>query len=175
LTPCALGTTSATKGILLPNTAQNVIISVMRHSIPSIRRIVLLVCLLAISTGIASAAQTADAPILARVELTGAPASTLPVHAFLRDATNRDYALVVAPLSQLQQSGATYRVLDVNATRASDYVVALERRAEAHTQAAQQFAVLYDDGRQIVARLPFAQADALAALGFPSSGSTMRR
>ena len=135
----------------------------MRHSI--FTRLILLAGLLASGVGIATA-QTADTPVLARVELTGAPASTLPTHAFLHDAANRDYALVVAPLSRLSQSGASYRVLDMNATRASDYVIALERRAGARTQAAQQFAVLYDDGRQIVMRLPFAQADALSALGF---------
>ena len=103
--------------MLLPNAVQNVIISVMWHSITSTRRVVLLVCWLAIGAGIVSAAPVADASVLARVELTGAPASTLLTHVFLRDAANRDYALVVAPLSRLQQSGASYRVLDVNAPR----------------------------------------------------------
>ncbi|MEW5718335.1 MAG: hypothetical protein AB1817_06910, partial [Chloroflexota bacterium] len=135
----------------------------MRHSI---KRIVLLLSLLALSAGIASAAQVAVGPVLARVELTGAPTPALPTYARLRDTNNRDYALVVAPVSQLQQSGAIYRVLDANASRASDYVIARERRAGARAQAARQFTVLSDDGRQIVARLPFAQADALSALGF---------
>jgi hypothetical protein len=130
-----------------------------------------LICLLLLATllfggvGIAPA-QLADAPVLARVEWSGAPVPTLPVYALIRDAAARDYALVLAPLNHLRQSGARYRVLDANGARPEDYVIARERRAGARTQAARQLAVLDDDGRQIVVRLPFAQADALAALGF---------
>ncbi|MCI0476948.1 MAG: M28 family metallopeptidase [Anaerolineales bacterium] len=127
--------------------------------------ILLLLVLGASSVG-ATAAQIADPPVLALVEWTGAATPDLPIYFFLRDADQRDYALVIAPLSRLQQSGARYDVLDANAARASDYVIARERRAGACADAARSFDVLYDDGRQIVVRLPFDQADALATLGF---------
>jgi len=135
----------------------------MKYS--TLARLLLFCGALAISGGIA-AAQTAGMPVLARVELTGAAMPTLPMYALLRDAATRDCALVLAPISRLQQSGASYRVVVANATHASDCVIALERRPGAREQAAQRFAVLDDDGRQIVVRLPFDQADALAALGF---------
>lgn len=126
-------------------------------------RVLLLLPLLTFNLS-AATAQVADAPVLARVEWNDAATRDLPIHLRARDADQREYALVFAPISRLR--GANYRVLDANAARVSDYVVARERRANARADAARQFDVLYDDGRQIVLRLAFDHADALAALGF---------
>jgi hypothetical protein len=64
----------------------------------------------------------------------------------------------------LEASGITFRVLEP-ATRASDYVIALERRAGARQAAGDVVSVLHDDGKRIVARVTPAQADTLAMLG----------
>jgi len=124
---------------------------------------ILFLLVLGASSVRATAAQVADPPVLARVEWNDATTRDLAIHLHARDADQREYALVFAPPSRLR--GVSYRVLDANAARASDYVAARERRAGARDDAARQFDILYDDGRQIVARLASDQADALAALG----------
>ncbi len=104
--------------------------------------------------------------VLARVEVTdGVDALGLPVYAHLQDAAGKEYALVIAPVSQLDQAGVDYRILDTEAS-GSAYVVALERRVGARQQAAQVVNVLLDDGLHIVARATLEQAEALAELGF---------
>ena len=104
--------------------------------------------------------------VLARVEVTdGVDALGLPVYAHLQDAAGNEYALVITPVSQLDQAGVDYRILDTEAS-GSAYVVALERRPGARQQAAQVVAVLLDDGLHIVARATLEQAEALAELGF---------
>jgi len=108
--------------------------------------------------------QIGETPVLARVEL-GAIFPALPLQAILQDAQGRDYALVIAKASRLRSSGANYRVLEANA-RASDYMIALERRPGARQVAALLFQVLEDDGRSIILRLPAGQEDRLSALGF---------
>ena len=112
------------------------------------------------------AAQTEDPLVLARVEVITQTVIDLPTYASLQDAGKGDYLLVIAPIERLRSSHLAYRILDWQVTRASDYVVALERRAGARAQASRSFSILHDDGRQIVVRLPFDQADALAKLGF---------
>jgi hypothetical protein len=104
--------------------------------------------------------------MLARVEVTdGVDALGLPVYAHLQDAAGKEYALVIAPVSQLDQAGVDYRILDTEAS-GSAYVVALERRPGARQQAAQVVDVLLDDGLHIVGRAKLEQAEALAELGF---------
>lgn len=115
-------------------------------------------------SGSVARAQTQDALILARVEWTSAAQAKLPIYAQLRDAAGDDYALVIAALARVQAASVAYRVLDTNAI-AGDYVVAFEHRPGARAAAAQLVTVLHDDGKQIIARVPDAQADALAALG----------
>ena len=107
-----------------------------------------------------------EPPVLARVEVTGMVDDLgLPVYAHLQDAAGNEYALVIAPVSQLDQAGVDYRILDTEAS-GSAYAVALERRPGARQQAAQVVAVLLDDGLHIVARATLEQAEALAELGF---------
>ena len=108
--------------------------------------------------------QAADSSVLARVEL-GAEWPDLPLFAVLQDPSGADYALVVAPLARLEESGTSFRVLDQN-VRAGDYVIALERRPGARSLAWQDFPVVFDDGRQIVVRLPTSDEDALSGYGF---------
>ena len=107
--------------------------------------------------------------VLARVEIAGtSDLFDLPIYAHLQDATGRDYALVIASLSRLQQADVSYRIVDGDALGAT-YILALERRSGARQRAAQSFAVLYDDGRQLVLRAtPDSddQVETLAELGF---------
>jgi len=108
--------------------------------------------------------QTGESPVLARVEL-GRVWPDLPLSAVLQDGAGRDYALAVAARPRLISSGAVFRVLDANAT-ASDYVIALERRAGARRAAARAVTVLEDDGRQIIVRLLPGREAVLSDLGF---------
>jgi len=114
-------------------------------------------------------AEPPEPQVLARVETVGTPDSLdLPIYAHLQDASGHDYALVIAPLSRLEQAGVSYRILDGDA-RGATYFVALARRSDARRQAAQSFTVLHDDGRQIVLRATpdfHDQVETLAELGF---------
>ncbi len=127
--------------------------------------LILLIALLVGSAGISVAAQTAEPLVLARVEMATALTGALPVYALAQDAAGKEYAVVLAPHTQVRASGASYRVFET-AARASDYVIARERRAGARANAALYASVVYDDGRRIVARATIDQAEALAELGF---------
>ncbi len=114
-----------------------------------------------------AAGQTAEPPVLAQVAL-GDPMDRLdlPIYAHLQDAGGQDYALVIAPRSQLDRAGWPYRVLDAGGS-GSDYVLALKRGAAARADAIPPgLTVLHDDGRQIIVRAAGAQAEALTELGF---------
>jgi leucyl aminopeptidase len=114
------------------------------------------------------AAQSQDS-VLARVEVTGnLNAVGMPIYAHLQDAATRNYALVMAPVSQLDKSGLVYAVLDLPAKKAENegYFIALERRKGARQQAAQVTRVLHDDGRQIVVRATEKEVESLSMLGF---------
>ncbi len=106
-----------------------------------------------------------DAPlVLARVPLSAA--AELPIYAELEDATGTAYALVRTSRAMLQSSAAPYQILDV-ASAETRYLVALERRPGARMQAPALANVIYDDGRQIIARdATPAQAAALSEAGF---------
>jgi len=119
---------------------------------------------LALFAGAPLTPQTGESPVLARVEL-GAVWPDLPLYAVLQDGTGRDYALAVAARTRLSSSGAVFRVLDANA-KASDYVIALERRAGARRAADRAFPVLEDDGRHIIVRLLPGREAVLSDLGF---------
>ncbi len=117
-------------------------------------------------------AQPAGPFVLARVDLDGPPQSLgLPVYAHLQDAAGQSYALVLAPASQLAQSGHTYQILVTSqensqfATRNSQLLLLLPRRPTARAAAARLVPILHDDGRQLLVRATPAQAEQLAALG----------
>ena len=136
---------------------------------PIVLSLILFVGLLVSGAGIFLAAQGAEPLVLARVSLTEAMTRALPVYAQLQDAAGKEYAVVLAPRAQVEASGAPYGVFET-AARASDYVIARERRAGARAgvraNAARYAPVVYDDGRQIIARATLDQAQALAELGF---------
>ncbi len=113
--------------------------------------LILLLALLVGGVGTPVAAQAAESLVLARVEMAAAMAGTLPVYALAQDAAGKEYAVVLAPQTQVKASGATYRIFET-AARASDYVIARERRAGARAKAASYAPVVYDDGRRIIAR-----------------------
>ena len=121
------------------------------------------ILLFLLTTNVARAQTSADL-VLARVAWADAVRAALPIYAQLRDATGDESAFVIAPLARLQTAGVAFRVLDTDA-RVQDYVIASERRPGARARAASLVAILHDDGKQIVARVPFAQADELANLG----------
>jgi len=127
-------------------------------------RLLLASSLIFLFTASAARAQTFDAPILTRVAWASAVRAALPIYAQLRDATGAESALVIASLARLQTAGVAYEVLDTDA-RAGNYVIAAERRPGARARAASLVTILHDDGKQIVARVPFAQADELVNLG----------
>jgi hypothetical protein len=136
----------------------------MWRSIPW--RVLAILGLLIALLPVAAAAQPAGPPVLARVSLAGPVARVdMPVYAHLQDATGAGYLLVIAPRSRLDRIGWPYRVLATDA-RADDYLIALERRPGGRAAARRHVAVLYDDGRQLVARATPAQAETLAGLGF---------
>jgi hypothetical protein len=120
-----------------------------------------------IVVGFASAGQAQPAPgVLARVEVRGTlGALGVPVFADLVGADRREYALVIAPETELAAHGLAAQVLDRNADGAR-YLLALERRPGARAAAAARMPVLLDDGRQIVVRSAPGRDDELASLGF---------
>ncbi|MCX6032855.1 MAG: M28 family peptidase [Chloroflexi bacterium] len=137
----------------------------MRQSI--VARAWLVLILLFAPLPLSVAGQTAEPIVLVRVALAGPMARLdLFVYAQLQDASGQDYALVIAPRSQLDQAGVPYRVLDAGG-RGSDYVLALKRGAAARAGAIPPgLTVLHDDGRRIIVRAAGAQAEALTELGF---------
>lgn len=131
---------------------------------PVVSSRILLVLLLVVGAKIALVAQAAEPLVLSRVEMAEAISRALPVYAQLQDAAGKEYALVLAPRALVEASGTPHRSLEI-AARASDYVIALERRPGARADAARYAPVVYDDGRQIIARATLDQAQALAELG----------
>ncbi len=103
--------------------------------------------------------------VLARVPVDGSLAEVpFPVHAHLVGADGAEYALVLSSPGRLAL--APRAVTLAPAASAREFVVALERRPGARRQAPALAQVLFDDGRQIVARADEAQAEALAQAGF---------
>ena len=132
---------------------------------PIVLNCMLLVGLVVSGAGISLAAHAAEPLVLARVEMSEAMTRALPVYAQLQDAAGKEYAVVLAPRAQVEASGAPYRGFET-AVRASDYVIARERRHGARANAARYAPVVYDDGRQIIVRATLDQAQGLAELGF---------
>jgi len=106
-------------------------------------------------------------PVLARVELKDSLTKfPLPVRALLRDATGRDYALVIAQPTELNRAGWAYRVLDGNAS-VEAYIIARPMRDGARAAMTGRFHVVEDDDAQWIVRLrPKQDATALGDAGF---------
>jgi len=105
------------------------------------------------------------ARFLARIPVDGSlSAVPFPVAAHLKGADGTEYALVLASAGRLALDARAVALAP--ATNAGEFVVALERRPGARRQAAALAEVLFDDGRQVVARADEAQAEALALAGF---------
>jgi hypothetical protein len=114
-------------------------------------------------------AGTGQQEVLARVELSGLLEELgLPIYAHLQGRDGSDYALVIATLSELKDSGQPYTVLHRTDPQAGarKYLIALERRAGARSAAARDVTVLFDDGRQIIAWVTPEEAARLVEYGF---------
>lgn len=110
-------------------------------------------------------APAASPLVLARVPVDGPIASVpLPVHAHLAGVDGTEYALVLAFPERLAL--VSRAVALAPAAAASEFVVARERRPGARRLAPDLAEVLFDDGRQVVARADEGQAEALALAGF---------
>ena len=85
------------------------------------------------------------AEALVLVEVKG-PIQTigLPIYAHLGDGVGKEYALVIAPLSQIAGTALSYQILDSPASTGA-YYLALERRKGARQAAAGLFTILYDE------------------------------
>jgi PKD repeat protein len=113
--------------------------------------------------------QTLNAPVLARVEVTGALNDLgVPVYAHLMGADGREYALTITTVQELNNAGLAYTFLHDPALKPknANYLIALKRVAGAEQQAAQITPILLDDGRQIIVCVTQNQADRLARIGF---------
>lgn len=112
-------------------------------------------------------AQTAfETEALVRLEVKGPIQNLgLPIHAHLRDGAGNDYALVIAPLKHVADTGLSYQILDDPASHGT-YYLARERRKGARQAAAGFFTILHDDGRCILVKGSPSVADELSLLGF---------
>lgn len=116
----------------------------------------------------AKATATADASgtVLARVDVPGhLEALEFPIHAELTDAAGIRYALVIASLDSLRNSGIGYAVLDDYAP-GRQYLIGRIRNAEIRRQAGSITGVLHDDGLQIIVRARPGVDTMLAGMGF---------
>ncbi|MGD2085351.1 MAG: PKD domain-containing protein [Candidatus Aminicenantes bacterium] len=104
-------------------------------------------------------------PVLARVEVKGMLDDLgMPVYAHLQDGAGKDYALVIAPKTQLDQAGVQYSILDKNAVGADYFVLStLSKTRPVPTE--QLDNVLLDDGEQVITRSTVQRARAFADLG----------
>lgn len=89
----------------------------------------------------------------------------LPIYAHLRDGAGNDYALVIAPLKQVTDSGLSYQILDDPASPGK-YYLASTRRKGAREAAAGLFTIIHDDGQNILVKGGTEVADKLSELGF---------
>ena len=117
-----------------------------------------------IAQGLVYSANTAP-PVLARVEVAGMLNDLqLPVYAHLQDATGKDYALVIAAQTQLDQAGVQYQILDKNA-RGAEYFILTMLSKKKRVPTDQLMNVLLDDGEQVIIRSTFQQARTFGDLG----------
>jgi hypothetical protein len=123
-------------------------------------------CALQLGAPVACPGRSAEPVALARVEVVGPlTAFNLPVNAVLQDASGRDYLLVLAETSRLDQAGWPYRVLESPAQPGA-CLIAHEMRPGARAALAGRLPVLHDDGTQVLLRAAPSQSEALAEAGF---------
>lgn len=142
----------------------------MRYMKTCARQIVGIVTLLLLLNPLTHTTWAESNPaVLAKVEVVGMVDQLgVPVYAHLQDANGFDYALVVSTKNQMDSLNLKYRILAVIKadTKASDFVVALERISGARILATNTVTVLFDDGKHIIAKADEAQTETLAAMGF---------
>jgi hypothetical protein len=110
-----------------------------------------LICALGFTVLIVKTSAAKDALVLARVIYPKIESlKDLPVHALLQDEQGNEYALVLARLSQLEQCGLAYEILDFQPAGATYWLVST-RRSNAKPPAFGRW--LYHDGRVGVIRI----------------------
>jgi hypothetical protein len=97
-----------------------------------------------------------------------ADALGLPVYAHLQGADGADYALVLAPVSEIEASGAEFTLLHEPDPKVvgKKYLIAAERKEGAYAKALKAIEILHDDGRQVIVWTTPKEAEVLAGLGF---------
>ncbi|NLF41053.1 hypothetical protein GX586_16540, partial [bacterium] len=106
-----------------------------------------------------------DHQVLARVELTKSRTELrLPVHAWLLDARGVEYLLVLARENDIALSGAHYMVIDTNAGNRA-WLIVMPKARRARQRMLDMAGVLYDDGRQFIARADGTNAEYYAGHG----------
>jgi hypothetical protein len=142
----------------------------------SIRRYI---CLSVISMGMIlagnatqpqSAFSDSESPVLAKINIDGqADRIQLPVYMHLKGSDGIEYALVIAPLSQIQSSNLSYQLLDSDADPADYYIAARHKKASQSEDPAGTSAslnILLNDGIQLVARASEQDAERLLDAGY---------
>lgn len=110
-----------------------------------------LICALGFTVLIVKTSAAKDALVLARVIYPKIESlKDLPVHALLQDEQGNEYALVLARLSQLEQCGLAYEILDFQPAGATYWLVST-RRSNAKPPAFGRW--LYHDGLVGVIRI----------------------
>ena len=119
--------------------------------------------------GAQDAQNLSETEVLARVEVTGKLNQLgLPVYAHLRNATGRDYALVITSVLQLNEARVSYEILDPITVRDDGkfYMIAMMATNDAREAAVTTVDVLHDDGYHIIARVSDSEAEQLLSFGF---------
>lgn len=110
-----------------------------------------LICVLGFTGLIVRTSAAYDALVLARVIYSNLESlKDLPVHALLQDKQGNEYALALARLSQLEQCGLEYKILDSQPAGATYWLVST-RHSNAKPPAFGRW--LYHDGRVGVIRI----------------------
>lgn len=107
--------------------------------------------------------------VMARVEFNGTLDSIqLPIYAHLQDSAQRDYILVKSSVANLDKSRLNYAILENCKEHVQNeiYFLALERTHGARINADKYITVVYDDGKQILVRGTYEQAEQLTLNGF---------
>ncbi len=119
--------------------------------------------------GAQDAQNSSETEVLARVEVKGNLKQLgLPVYAHLRNATGRDYVLVITSVLQLNEANVSYEILDPITVRDDGkfYMIAMMETNNGREAAVTTVDVLHDDGYHIIARVSDSEAEQLLSFGF---------